>query len=105
MCPSEDRTKLLIESTEKLKNWLNQDNKTERELAYWIPKYILMRGTKNMADLGCMSPQMSQLTKIQDIIGWKNFMEGRNSRHFFDRKNGYLTMRNQRIDAEHAHCT
>ena len=42
MCPSEDRTKLLIESTEELQDWLNQDYETERELAHWIPKYILM---------------------------------------------------------------
>ena len=84
LCPSEDRTKLLVESTEELQDWLIQDNKTEGELAYWIPKYILVRGTKNMAELGCMSPQMSQLAKSQDIIGWKNFTKGRISRQFFD---------------------
>ena len=59
-----------------------------------------MQGTKIMADLGGMSPQMSQLAKSQDIIGWKNFMEGRVSRHFSGMQNEYLTMRNHRIDAE-----
>ena len=59
-----------------------------------------MRGAKNMAELGCMSPQMSQLAKSQDIIGWKNFMEGRISRHFFDMQNEYLTTGNHRINAE-----
>ena len=38
MCPSEDRTKLLMKSTEELQGWLNQDNKTMSELAYLIPK-------------------------------------------------------------------
>ena len=87
MCPSEDRAKLLIliESMQELQDWLIQDNKTERELSHWIPEHILMRGTENMADLGCTSPQMSQLAKSQDIIGLKNFMEGRISRHFIDR--------------------
>ena len=59
-----------------------------------------MRGTKNMAEMGCMSPQMTSLAKSQDIIGWKNFMEGRISRHFFDVQNEYLTLGNHRMDAE-----
>ena len=100
LCPSKDRTKLFLESTDELQDWLDQDNKTERELAYWIPKYILMRGTKNMAEMGCMSPQMTSLSKSQDIIGWKNFMEGRISRHFFEIQNEYFTLGNDRIDAE-----
>ena len=53
-----------------------------------------------MADLGCMSPQMSYLAKRQDIIGWKNFMKGRISRHFFGMENEYLALGNHRIDAE-----
>ena len=27
---------------QKLQDWLSKDCKTERELAYWIPKYVLM---------------------------------------------------------------
>ena len=53
-----------------------------------------------MAEMGCMSPQMTCLAKSQDIIGWKNFMEGRISRHFFDVQNEYLTLGNHRMDAE-----
>ena len=55
-----------------------------------------------MAELGCMSPQMSCLAKSQDILGWKNFMESRISRHFFDAQNEYLTLgnHNHRINAE-----
>ena len=39
MCPSKgkDRTKLLIESTEELQDWLNQDNKTVREFSVLDP--------------------------------------------------------------------
>ena len=82
LCPCEDRTRLFIESTEELQDWLQYD-KIERELAYWLPKYILMRGTKNMAEMGHMSPHMERLAKSQDVIGWKNFMEGRISRWFY----------------------
>ena len=93
-------TKLFLESTDELKDWLPKDCKTERELAYWIPKYVLMRGTKNMAEMGCMSPQMASLDKNKDIIGWKNFTERRISRHFFDIQNEYLTLENHRINAK-----
>ena len=98
LCPSEDRTRLLIESTKELQDWL-QDDKTERELAYWLPKYILMRGTKNMAEMGHMSPQMRCPAKSQDVIGWKNFMEGRISRWFYHIQNEHLTLGDYNMDA------
>ena len=34
LCPSEDRTKLFIESTRELERWINQDGKTHEELAF-----------------------------------------------------------------------
>ena len=99
LCPSEDRTRVFIESTEELQDWLLQDDKTGRELTYWLPKYILMRGTKNMVEMGQMSPQMTCLARSQDVIGWKNFMEGRISRQFYEMQNEYLTLGNHRMDA------
>ena len=88
-------TKLFLESTDELKDWLPKDCKTERELAYWIPKYVLMRVTKNMAEMGCMSPQMTSLAKSQDTIGWKDFTKERISRHFFDIQNEYSSIAHQ----------
>jgi hypothetical protein len=43
ICPSKDRTRLLTDTTNDFSKWLSQDNLTSLELAYWIPKYILMR--------------------------------------------------------------
>jgi hypothetical protein len=43
ICPDKDRTHLLVETTDDLSKWLNQENLTDIELAYWIPKYILMK--------------------------------------------------------------
>jgi hypothetical protein len=60
--------------TDDLSEWLNQDYLTHLELAYWIPKYILMRGDKPFASLGTMSPKMRALAISQDKIGWRNFM-------------------------------
>jgi hypothetical protein len=38
VCPSVVRTRLLTEGTELLENWLYQDGRTDRELAYWLIK-------------------------------------------------------------------
>ncbi len=51
LCFDEDRIRLLIESANKLKEWMAWDNKTNPEILYWIPKYILMRGVKSLLDL------------------------------------------------------
>jgi hypothetical protein len=60
-CPNKDRTQLLVETTEDLSMWLNQEHLTDPELAYWIPKYIMMQGNKLFASLGAMSPRMKAL--------------------------------------------
>ena len=36
---------------ENLQEWLEKDNKTEPELAYWIIKYILMRNSKPWSEM------------------------------------------------------
>ncbi len=42
LCPSKDRTQLLIDNADELEKWLEKDGSTDQDLAYWIPKYILM---------------------------------------------------------------
>jgi hypothetical protein len=73
---------LLAETTEDLSKWLNQEHLTDLELAYWIPKYILMWGNKPFASLGAMSPRMKAFSTSQDKTGWRNFKEGCISTHF-----------------------
>jgi hypothetical protein len=82
-CPNEDRTGLLVETTEVLSTWLSQEHLIDLELAYWIHKYIMMRGNKPFASLGAMSPRMKALAISQDKIEWQNFMEGCISTHFY----------------------
>jgi hypothetical protein len=57
--------------------WQNRpgatDNKTDLELIYWIPKYILMRNHKQFAQLGHMLQRMCTLAENQDNIGWRTF--------------------------------
>ncbi len=38
LCPDKDRTRLLLENVDKLVKWMEKDEKTDPELAYWIPK-------------------------------------------------------------------
>jgi hypothetical protein len=84
LCPDKDRTRLLIENVDELSNWLDMDSRTDPELAYWIPKCILMRGNKPFSTLGYMSSKLKAPAKSQDQIGWKNFTEGHISTHFYE---------------------
>ena len=76
-CPSAARTALLEESIKDMERWMEKDNNTDPELRYWIPKYIRGRGQLRFSALGRMSTDVEQVAKDQDIIGWRNFMEGR----------------------------
>jgi len=81
--PHKDRTRLLADTADDLSGWLHQEYLTDLELAYWIPKCILMRGDKPFASLGTMLPRMRALAISQDKIGWRNFMEGCISTYFY----------------------
>jgi hypothetical protein len=83
---------LLIDNADELEKWLQKDGSTDQELAYWIPKYILMRGNKPFADMGAMSPRMKALAQSQDKIGYRNFMEGYISIRFYEIQNFHLAM-------------
>ena len=82
ICPSDARTSLLEESVRDLERWMNLNDNTNNELCYWLPKYIRARGRIKFSCLGAMSPRMHKLAISQDLIGWRNFMEGRVSLFF-----------------------
>ena len=65
---------------EALEEWMHQDGRTNPELAYWVPKYVLLRGQRAMRSLGPMSVSMHQAAASQDMIGWHEFMEGKVSK-------------------------
>ena len=83
LCPNEDRVRLFTEGVDQLSKWLEGSGKTNLELQYWIPKYMKYRGTRRFQDMGQMSPNMRALAVSQDKIGWRNFMEGRVSKEFY----------------------
>jgi hypothetical protein len=92
LCPDNNRTRLLIKNVDKLSKWLDTDGRTDPELAYWIPKYILMRGDKPFLTMGYMSPKLKALAKSQDQIDWRNFTEGHILTHFYEIQTFHLAM-------------
>jgi hypothetical protein len=81
--PDKDQTHLLINNADELIKLIETDGRTDPELTYWIPKYILMPNNKYFSALGRMLPQMRALPESQDKIGWKKFTAGYISVHFF----------------------
>jgi hypothetical protein len=71
---------------------METDGRTDSELIYWIPKYILMRNNKPFSHMGHMSVKMQALTESQDKIGWRNFTEGYISCHFYKIQRFHLSM-------------
>jgi hypothetical protein len=92
LCPDDNRTRLPIEDVDELSKWLETDSQTDPELAYWIPKYILMRGDKPFLTMGYMSPKLKAIAESQDQIGWKNFTKGHISTQFYEIQAFHLAM-------------
>ena len=81
-CPDRWRTQLLQEMVDKFAKWMASTN-TDSELQYWIPKYILLRGTRTLTSLPYLSPTMRDIFLVQDRIPWQAFMEGKVCREIF----------------------
>ena len=82
LCSDPDRTNLLQTMVESLQEWLD-NNYAHPELAYWLPKYILLRGTRTLSSFPYLSREMKKVAASQDLIPWTSFMEGRLSREIF----------------------
>ena len=57
--------------------WLSS-NYAHPDTAYWIPKYIKLRGIKKLGDLPMLPIAMRPIASSQDLIPWTCFMEGKN---------------------------
>ena len=99
LCPDADRTRLLKEQVDNVQEWLEKDNKTEPELAYWIVKYLQMRNSKPWAEMGDMSQQMKLLAISQDKFGWRRFTEGYLTKLIHSRQDIHLKMTSNRMNS------
>ena len=76
-CSDPGRTALFDEDVEALHTWMTSKANTNDEAAFWIHKFILLRGEANMGTLGEMSPGMAEVAAAFDKIGWVDMMHGR----------------------------
>jgi hypothetical protein len=78
-CPDQGRTLLFRESVTNLVNWMHEHNRTDAELAYWIEKYLIFRGTRTFTHLvrDQGSNQIRDAAASQDEIGWVEFLHGK----------------------------
>ena len=100
ICPSESRTSLLLDNVSELESWMAHNNNTDPELAYWLPKYILGRGSLTFATLGPMSDAMLTIAISQDKIGWRNMMEGRVTKELYAVQRLHLATSDSRINGD-----
>ena len=70
----------------------NDNDNTDSEIAYWVPKYILGHGLVRFQDLGCMSPFMKNIVISQGVIGWRKFIEGHVSELVYSKQNVHLSI-------------
>jgi hypothetical protein len=99
-CPSQVRTKLFTDNVEELEQWLTADEHTLPELAYWTVKYIMGRGTLRFSELGPMPDEVKDVAESQDLIGWRNLMEGRVSRKFYSVQRQHLLAVKSRMNGD-----
>jgi hypothetical protein len=61
-----------------LTGWMNNHNRTDAELAYWIEEYLIFQGTWSFTSLvnagGGSSPQILTAAASQDLIRWTEFL-------------------------------
>jgi hypothetical protein len=65
---------------------MHAQDRTDPELAFWIEKYLLFRGTRSFSSLvgegGPATPLVSIAASSQDLIGWVEFLHGKVSVEF-----------------------
>ena len=65
----------MVDSLEQM--LYNNNNYYHPEIAYWLPKYIKFRGTNKLSSFTQLSPETTRVTLSKDLIGWKDFTEGK----------------------------
>jgi hypothetical protein len=78
-CPDQGRTLLFKENVASLIDWMHGHNRTNAELAYWLEKYLIFRGTRTLTHLvrDQGSNQIREAAASQDEIGWVEFLHGK----------------------------
>ena len=97
LCPDPDRVRLQGDMADELEGWLRK-NFCHCELAYCLPRYIKLRGTRRLSEFPNLSPEMRKVAASQDLIPWTSFMEGKLSKEIFLLQNRTLVNSPSRLD-------
>jgi hypothetical protein len=81
-CQDPGRRDLLVANTEELICWMSTGDNTHPDIIRWVESYILGQGRKYLRGDHCPH-SIRELVSSQTRIGWRNFMEGRISMHFY----------------------
>lgn len=77
LCLDDGRSLLFNEEIIDLEDWMIKNEKTDRELRYWLIAYLRFRGERTMSSLGVMSPALQEVSNDIDMIGWTDLLHGR----------------------------
>ncbi len=76
LCPEVGRVEAFMQSSQALEQWLGEAD-TDPELIDCIVDYVQGRGTIAMASaMRDDPPQFQAFGQLQDVIGWRRFLEG-----------------------------
>ena len=70
VCPGHSRTLLLKQEVEDLERWMRNNN-TDSAIAFWIPKYILLRNTRALSSFPNLPEKLKLFAAEWYAIGWR----------------------------------
>ncbi|EJK51627.1 hypothetical protein THAOC_29184 [Thalassiosira oceanica] len=99
LCPDRGRTNLYNDSVDDLVRWVRKV-KTHSIIVLLVKRYLAARGTQSMTQiwLSCGGRQDVnqtgfQLATAHDLLGWKNFVDGRIHKKFVEIQEEFIVSR------------
>jgi hypothetical protein len=81
--------------------WMHDYNRTNAQLAYWLKKYLIFRGTRSLTALimagGGGLLQLMRAAASQDLISWSKFLHSKISVNIKAIQHIHCTLRPCRI--------
>ena len=99
LCPDQGRTNLYNDSVADLVRWMRKE-KTHPTIVLLVRRYLAARGTQSMLQIwiSCGGRRVAnqlgyQLAAAHDILGWKNFVDGRIHKNYVAIQEAYIVSR------------
>jgi hypothetical protein len=100
LCPEVGRAEAFMQSSRALEQWLEEAN-TDPDLINCIVDYLQGQGTITMALAVQNAPPLFQaLGHLQDIIGWRRFLEGMISKEIVDLQQQFYAVKGSQMSLD-----